>query len=312
MSGTHDTRMADSARVLPFRPLRGAATFEGRGVAPALRHRDGEPPLRRRGAIRHSRRHPLLRLVRPLLVAAAIVGAPAAAVLWFFGSPSFALRELDLHLEPGGRVTAAWVQRTLRPAVGWNLPRLPLGWVDGALKRHPWIAAADVRKQLPDQLVVHVIEKREVALGRGAGGPGEPALWYLDAAGERIAPFDPADGETDLVLLSGGAPGVGMESALRLRDEIAAAAPGWADGLSEIEVLGEKDFRVWSADLPFPVLVRAGTVARKNGYLETLLPEILRRYEGAAAVDLRFKRRIILQPIVRGRARASAAVLQKG
>lgn len=311
-----DARVArgtDVARVLPFRPRRGTPPFEGPGrrAAPALRQRDESPFRRRRGAIRHARRHPVLRLLRPLAVAAVVVGTPAAVAFWILDSPRFALREIGVDVETHGRVSAGWVRQALRPAVGWNLPRLPLGWVDDALARHPWVASVDVRKKLPDQLVVRVIEKREVALGRGTG-PGEPEFWYLDARGQRIAPFDPAAGETDLVLVSGTAPGVGVGPALRLRQEIAAAAPGWAAGLSEIEVLGEEDFRVWSADLPFPLLVRAGTLARKNRHLETLLPEIFHRYDGVAAVDLRFTRRIILQPIAPVRGTASAGVLQKG
>jgi hypothetical protein len=303
-----------SGRVLPFRPRAGGPAFDGHGAAPALRHRGGESPFRRpRGAIRHLRRGPLLRFGRPLLAALAIVGAPAAAAAWILVSPRFALRDLDVRVEPGGRVSAAWVRQALRPAVGLNLPRLPLEWVDAALSLHPWVRGADVRKQLPDQLVVEVIEKREVALGRGdAGDPGRsdgPALWYLDADGERIAPMDPADGETDLVLVSGRA-AAGLRPALALRQEIDAVAPGWAAALSEIEVLGEQDFRVWSADLPFPLLVRSGTLAGKNGYLEALLPEILRRYGHVAAVDLRFTRRIILQPSARGRGAAGGP--QKG
>lgn len=293
---------AAGARVLSFRPRRGA-------VSPLQQREDASLFRRRRGALRHARRHPFLRLLRPLLVAAAIVGAPVSATLWLFGSSRCALQELDVRLEPDGRVSAAWVHQALRPALGWNLARLPLGWVDGALKRHPWVDSTDLRKQLPDRLVVRVIEKREVALGRGAAEAGEPAFWYLDEGGGRIAPFDPLAGETDLVLVSGA---TGVVAALRLRDEIEALSPGWAAGLSEIEVLGEEDFRVWSADLPFPLLVRAGTVALKNDYLEMLLPEILHRYDEIAAVDLRFTRRIILQPIVHGRETAAAGVLQKG
>lgn len=306
----------DSGRVLPFRRRPDAAAFEGYGAAPALRHRSGETPFRRPPvALRHQRRHPLLRLARPLLTALAIVGAPAAAAAWILGAPQFAVREVSVHVEPGGRVSAAWVRRALQPAVGWNLPRLPLAWVESALAVHPWVRAAGVRKHLPDQLVVQVIEKREVALERA----GE-AFWYLDAAGERIAPFDPADGDpaqggprndggADLVLVSGGAAS-GLRPAIELHDEIEELAPAWAAGLSEIEVLGDQDFRVWSADLPFPLLVRSGTLAAKNGYLEALLPEILRRYESVAAVDLRFTRRIILQPSVRGR--RAAGDPQKG
>ena len=89
--------------------------------------------------------------------------------------------------------------------------------------------------------------------------------------------------------------------ALSLRDELQAADPDWAAGLSEIEILGEEDFRLWSADLAFPLLVRAGSVRAKLQFLDALLPQVERRYEKIDAVDLRFARRIILKPAAAGR-----------
>ncbi len=273
-----------TARVLAFRP-RGSAD------------RNRDVPLRRhRGPrIRHSRRPPLVRLARTFLVAAAVVGLPLASVLWVGRSPVFALRELDVQSD-GARVSEAWVRRTLEPALGWNLPRLPLDWVGAALRRHPWVETAALTKELPDRLRVRVTEKREVALERG-----EDAYRYLDARGEPIVAFDPADegDAVDLPLVSAASPELDLRPALELGHEIAEVAPRWAAGLSEIEVLGERDFRVWSDALPFPLLVRSGTLAAKVSRLEELLPEIRRRYHGVEAVDLRFARRIILQPSAR-------------
>ena len=47
---------------------------------------------------------------------------------------------------------------------------------------------------------------------------------------------------------------------------------------------------------PFPLLVRAGTLAGRIRQLESLVPQIVARYGAVAAVDLRFPLRIIVQP----------------
>ena len=75
-----------------------------------------------------------------------------------------------------------------------------------------------------------------------------------------------------------------------------AAAPDWAATLSEVEVLGEGDYRLHLGALEFPLLVRAGTLASRLATLRPMLPELERRYGRLAFVDLRFESRILLQP----------------
>ncbi len=292
-----DAAERDMARVLRFRP-RETAT----GPSP----HETEVFRRRKRAIRHFRRPLLLRLAKPLLLALVIVGGPVATLFWVFHSPVFALQELQVETQ--GRVEAAWVHQALRPAHSWNLPRLSLDWVDDRLKKNPWVKSTDLHKDLPHRLVVRVLEKREVALLRD----GEDYS-YVDENGQVITPFAAHEAaEVDLPLFTRSVPGVDLGRALDLVQEIEELAPHWSRNLSEIEILGEEDFRVWTAALPFPLLVRAGTLAHKTGYLDQLLPQILRRYEGLDGVDLRFARRIILQPSVPGRAVAPADVHQRG
>ena len=265
---------------------------------------DNVVPFRRR-QLRRSRRSPLAKWLPPLLLALAIVGVPTGAVAWIMTSPRFALAEVSVTT--GERVPEAWVRAALAPFAGRNLPLLPLDATQQRLLRHPWIRGADLRKDLPAGLAVRVTEKRAVALLRDGKN-----LHYLDARGESIAPLDPLAGRLDLVLLSRAASGdaaarpapVGeaatLVPALRLLEELDQVRPSWVAGLSEIEILGEKDFRVHTASLPSPLLVRAGTLHLKARRLEELLPRIVERYGAAAAIDLRFARRIIVQPSARG------------
>ena len=72
--------------------------------------------------------------------------------------------------------------------------------------------------------------------------------------------------------------------------------PEWGGELSEVEVLNERDFRFYTAALPFPLVV-------SSDRLDVALPELrsqLRRMHehlgGVGAIDLRFERFIVIQP----------------
>lgn len=248
-------------------------------------------PFRRRAfAAKRRRRSLWLVALSGLAGALVVVGLPLGLVAWVLTSPRFALRTVDF--DGGTRVSRGFVQNALAPLVGGNLVSLPIAQVRTLLRAHPWIAGVEVRKQLPDRLLVRVVERVPAALLRAGDG-----LWYLDGRGERIAPFAPTDGAVDLLLVSSSSDvEVDPARALEVERELAVARPEWAEKLSEIEVLGDEDFRLYTAALPFPVLVKAGTLAERGRSLAEFLPEIERRYPQVLAVDLRFERRIVIQP----------------
>ena len=308
----------------------GGTTPFRRGIRLSAHSGDeGLPSLKRGRAVRRSRRGALGRWLKPLAAALLLAAVPTAAVTWLMTSPRFAVGELAIVT--GERVSETWVREALAPVLGENLLRLSLARAERIVRGHPWVRGASLRKDLPARLAVRVAERRAVALLRAGDG-----LHYLDSEGVRIAPFDPvAERGVDLPLISAGLrslasegtdrrparpaspaasaaeergppagpePGTsaGLRSAVELLSEIDRVEPSWTAGLSEIEVLGGDDFRVHTAALPFPVLVKAGTLNQKARRLEELLPHIVERYS-AAAVDLRFARRIIVKPSVESR-----------
>lgn len=284
----------------PFTPL------------PPRRAEENVVPFKRRQPVRRTRRHPLVRWLKPLSLALLIVGSPVALVIWLLTSSHFAFDELQVH--SGDRVSERWVEAALEPYHGQNLLRLPLGALQSRLtKGHPWVESVDLRKDLPRRLQLYITERRAVAILRLEG-----ALYYLDGDGAVIAPLEPAylshgDG-ADLVLVSLSSATdpeaetavTGLDAvrhgskqtraAVALLDEIAASDPPWRSGLSEVRVLADEDFEVFSTDLPFSLLVRAGTVDHKGRRFESLQPDIVERFGAPRAVDLRFERRIIVQP----------------
>ncbi|HXU44204.1 MAG TPA: FtsQ-type POTRA domain-containing protein [Thermoanaerobaculia bacterium] len=248
-------------------------------------------PFRRpQGQPRRKRRSLWVRLMRPLVTALGIVGLPIACGLWVATAPQFALREIAI--DGAGRASEAWIRGTLEPLSGRNLPLLPLAEAAERLRRHPWVDSVELSKELPGRLRVRVVEKRPAVFLRRDG-----RLYWADTAGRAIAPVGAGEKAGRLLVVSFGVPSPrGVERALEVAAELGRANPNWAASLAEIEVLGEEDFRLRTGALPFPVLVRSGDVIPKVHRLEALLPRLAERYPALAAVDLRFSRRIVLQP----------------
>lgn len=261
--------------------------MSGQGGGKVLDFRRRSAPPRRR------RPNPLLVLMRPLTAALLLVALPGGLAAWVLTSPRFQLQEVVVK---GGtqRVPADWVTGTLAPLEGENLIRLPLEDITARLRGNPWIDTVELRKELPGLLHVEVSERRPVAFLFNEGH-----LYYADTAGRPIVPVGSPEEARHAGLLevrfsypvSGG-----VASALEVAGELGRVRPDWAGALTRIEVLGEEDFRLYTGALRFPLLVTRGQVGPKIRRLEELLPELERRYPAIAAVDLRFSRRIVVQP----------------
>lgn len=265
--------------------------------------RRGTPPRRRR-------KNPLVKLLKPLATAVGVVAAPAALVAWVLTAPLFRLRTVEVKLAPAPvrRVSADWVRQALAPLTGSNLVRLSLAEATARVRRNPWIATVEITKDLPDRLRVRLAERRPVALllaGRD--------LAFADADGRAIAPVGTPDElaaarRAGLLVVSfvrapqshggnsGNSGNGGIAPALAVAGELSRVEPNWAARLSQIEVLGEGEFRLHTDALPFPLLVSGGEVGPKVQRLVGLLPELAGRYPRIEAVDLRFSRRIVIQP----------------
>jgi len=250
-------------------------------------------PFRRpSAAVRVRRRNPWLRLGGAAARAVAVVGVPSTIALWLLAGPTFALSGVDVV--GARRVDSAGVRAAIAPFVGENLIRLPLESIESRVLEDPWIASARIEKRLPDRLRVELVEREPAALLRSGDG-----LMLLDRAGQPIAPWTVGSDPGDLVLVSVGATrAVDLEGALAVAAELGQAAPRWAPTLSEVVALSEDDFRLYLGALPFPIVVRGGTLAERLPALAALLPELERRYPGIEQADLRIPRRIVFQPKV--------------
>jgi len=257
--------------------------------APEEFRRSGAPPRRRR-------RNPIVALLRPLAVSLLLVAMPASLVTWVLASSRFDLKEVVVAAGTP-RIPAEALRKAMAPFEGGNLVLLPLENVEAAVRRNPWVDTVAVAKELPDRLRIEVTERRPVALLVKGGG-----LVYADEKGRPIAPVEDPDKarRTGLVVVAFAhpqlSPSDGVGGALEVAGELGRVQPSWAAALSKIEVLGEQDFRLHTGSLRFPLLVTRGQVGPKVKRLIQLLPELDRRYPAIQAVDLRFSRRIVVQP----------------
>jgi cell division septal protein FtsQ len=251
-------------------------------------------PYRRRRFVKSHRRRSLwVALLRPLLVAALLVGVPAAAGVWILRSPRLLLS--DIEINTGERVPGAWVEGELGRFRGQHLLWLSLNEIEGRLLQHPWVGGAEIGKQLPNGLVVNIVERVPVALLRHDG-----ELVYVDGSGRMIEKLDSREAAPDLIVIDVPDPNlVSVPQAMAVISDLARVAPEWERGLEVMEVLGPRDFRLATAAVPFPLLVSTGRVEAGILNLRRFLPEILRRYREVAAVDLRFSGQIVIQPTSR-------------
>jgi hypothetical protein len=177
------------------------------------------------------------------------------------------------------------------------------------VRENPWVASVEMKKELPDGLKLRLAERRAVALVAARGG----ALAYADVDGRPIAPLAAGERPPGLLVVRGAVPGSdGVAKALAVAGDLGRANPDWAACLEEVEVLGEEDFRLSTRSLPFPLLVRSQHVRWQVPLLEQLLPERGRRYTTFDAIDLRFSRRIVVQPSAEEREGASPSPLEGG
>ena len=252
------------------------------------------PFRRRRFVVPHRRRSRTRLLLKPFLAALCLVGVPVVAAVWVANSPLFLVSEV--RIESLSRIDSRELSLALDDLHHRHLLSVTLSQVEARLADNRWIAGVEVRKELPDRLVIRVRERQPVALLRQQEG-----MFYVDESGFLIEPYDTA-GPVDLPLISvqSGAT-LDVAAALEVAKRFDGFQGGRLAGLSEIEVLGEGDYRIYTAGLSFPVLLAGAEMEGQLEKLEGLLPEIDRRFASVTAVDLRFARQIVIQPALEPR-----------
>lgn len=242
---------------------------------------------RRRFDRPHRRPSALAQMARPFGRALATVGIPTVLAFWLMTSPRFQLRRVEVA--GGSRVPGAWVVAAVSSLRGRPLLLVSLDEVERHIGRHPWVAGAAIRKDLPDRLLVEIHERMPVAVVERAG-----TTFWVDRSGRAIEEC-PETAAPDLLRITGATDDSrSVAGALDVAERLRASAAPWAATLTEAEVLGPDDFRFHSAALPFSVLLSGARLADALEPFQHYLPQLLERRDGIAAVDLRFARQIVV------------------
>jgi cell division protein FtsQ len=119
-------------------------------------------------------------------IAGAVVGG-RQVVRHVIASPRFAVREL--RIAPTTHVTGDEIRSLLGVRVGDPLLSVDPDAVAAALTKHPWIASARVRRDLPATLAVEVVERRASASALIG------ALYLLDEGGRPFKRATPEEAD---------------------------------------------------------------------------------------------------------------------
>jgi cell division protein FtsQ len=164
----------------------------------------------------------LLVVGKALAVLASIIGVVLAGrqvVRHVIASPRFAVREL--RIAPTTHVTEDEVRALLGVRLGDPLLAVDPDAVAAALTKHPWIASARVRRDLPATLAVDVVERRAIATALVG------SLYLLDEAGRPFKRATPEEADGLPVLT-----GVTREQYAAMR---ATSEAVFRDGLALLE-----------------------------------------------------------------------------
>jgi cell division protein FtsQ len=234
----------------------------------------------------------LAKLVRGLQIAmglAALGGlcwGAYSVVYYLRTAPPFEVRKLSVSGVK--RLSESEVIAKAGFVTGTNVFRVNLDEVRQAVEELNWVRYAIVQRILPDQIVIHVVEREPIGLTRIRG-----EIYQFDGDG-KILDADLTNGAS-FPILDGLRPGDAegnldrVETYRRVLEEVGQAS------LSEVHINMTGDVTVVSANDPLLVSLGAADFrTRWVKYLQ-LKPQIQEQYPQAVRVDLRFKNQVIVK-----------------
>ena len=204
------------------------------------------------------------------------------------------LRVREIRFEGLSRATAQELLELSPVQRGDHLLVADPALVDVALRRHPWIAAVEVRRTLPPALEIRVTERTAAALVDLGG------LYLVDTTGEVFKRARPGDG-LDLPLVTG----IGREDWVERRAEVEPLLRGalalldrWAERgldrrapISEIHISAEYGTTLWAGADGLEIRLGAGALPEKLARLERVLAAVEAEGRRAEVLHLENRRR---------------------
>ena len=222
------------------------------------------------------------KILAALAVLVGVIALGRLAVIHVVASPRFALREL--RVGPTAHVSRDDIIARAGLILGSRLLALDTDQIAARLTRHPWIAAARVRRELPATLIVDVTERHPAAVAVIGG------LYLIDDQGHpfKHATLKEADGQVVLTGISrteyAALPAVteaafrealALYAAYQHPDSLAAARHGASGGarppLSEIHIDPRTGFSLFLYDGGGEIRLGRGALPDKLARLDEIL-----------------------------------------
>lgn len=236
-----------------------------------------------------------LRILRNLIVVAALVAGGVAAYRHTQSDARFAIRRVEVtgavHTPP------AAVEALTQRYRGLNLFKLDIDRVRGDLAQLPWVSRIEIEKALPDTLRIRIVERVPVALLARDG-----ALQYVDPQAVPFAELTPVVGDNDLPIIVAANRG-DIARAVALLSDLREHDPLVFQRISEVKPLLPHGFALFDRELGMTVYADRDLSAKWRDLYAIATAEKFRRGDVEYA-DLRFDGRIVLKPV---RAIASVA-----
>jgi hypothetical protein len=242
------------------------------------------------------------RLVRYGIVAGSTLVAVLLVAPWLrrvaHTHPYFAVQ--DVAVRHRGRLDAETVRRLAGVEPGTNVWEVDPEVAETRLLTSGWIRSAQVRRELPDRVVVHVREHRPVAIL--AIADESPGLYYVAANGRIFAPVATGDAR-DLPFVTGltradlGGSGAFGPRAVRRALELvrhASRAPG-VGTVSEVHVDRKDGLTLLPMRPALPIAIGWGDYDVKLARVAEVLPYWSGREGELASVNCAFDDEVIVR-----------------
>jgi len=213
-----------------------------------------------------------------------VTAAVGVGTYRYLSSPALVLERFEIDGTTRSRTRD--ILAALTPYQGRNLLLLNLAPVSAAVERVAWVDRVTVSKELPHALRISIVEKTAIAFCRRG-----TSLYWLDARGAVVAPFDPRDAAGDFPVVS--APDDRLPEAAALLLALQRRFPSYAASVSEIWALSSGGFGIMDGTLRVPIEVLGSDAPEKIRALFSLKPEMDSRGIQPRAIDLRFDRRVV-------------------
>src|SRR5215831_7250580 len=172
--------------------------------------------------------------------------------------------------------------------VGTNVFRVKLDRVRQRVEELPWVRYATVERVLPDKIIIKVVERDPIGLGRING-----EVFQFDADAKILDP----DPETlsSFPILDGLRMGDHKNNLQKVEMYRKVLEDVGQTALSEVHINDSQEVTVVSAS--DPVIVNLGAVDFRGRWIKylQLKPQIQQQYPQAVRVDLRFRNQVIVR-----------------